>query len=129
MNHDDIFVCTSREMTNGDRDGIPVTLMEAMSAGITVVGTAISGIPELIQHGDNGYLVQANDPIAYADQVEALLASPETRAAVRSGAIETVATRFTTEIVISALEGWLNQETPLAGGTPSPERHREVECV
>ena len=40
-------------------DGIPISLMEAMAAGKPVVGSAISGIPELVQHETNGVLVDA----------------------------------------------------------------------
>lgn len=42
---------------NGDRDGIPVALMEAMAMGVPVLSTYISGIPELITDGYNGFLV------------------------------------------------------------------------
>jgi glycosyltransferase involved in cell wall biosynthesis len=50
-----------------DRDGIPNVLVEAMAAGAPVVATAVSGIPELIAHEENGLLIPPDDPQALAD--------------------------------------------------------------
>src|SRR5262249_11010817 len=82
MNCDDIFVCPSRYMKNKERDGIPVTLLEAMAGGITVVSTRVSGIPELIEHGKNGYLVRQSDPEALANILEELIGDESKRKAV-----------------------------------------------
>src|SRR6185295_11456421 len=49
---------------DGDRDGIPNVLVEAMAMGRPVVSTRVSGIPELIQDGENGRLVEPGDPEA-----------------------------------------------------------------
>lgn len=51
-----MFVLPSVVTRTGDRDGIPVALMEAMALGIPVVSTQVSGIPELIQDGISGHL-------------------------------------------------------------------------
>lgn len=53
----DIFVLPCQVLTDGDRDGIPNVLLEAMAMGVPVISTAISGITELIQSGENGLLV------------------------------------------------------------------------
>lgn len=53
-----MFVLPSVVTRTGDRDGIPVALMEAMALGIPVVSTQVSGIPELIQDGVSGHLAQ-----------------------------------------------------------------------
>jgi len=50
-------------------DGIPVSLIEAMSVGTPVISTTISGIPELIEHGVNGYLAVPGDPESLAEAV------------------------------------------------------------
>lgn len=52
----DLFVLACKRDSNGDQDGIPVVLMEAMALGVPVVSTTISGIPELIVHEENGML-------------------------------------------------------------------------
>jgi glycosyltransferase involved in cell wall biosynthesis len=109
MNHDDIFVTASRYMDDGERDGIPVAILEAMAAGITVVTTPVSGIPELIEHGVNGYLVPANDPPALAHMVEALVTDPWRRAAVSEAARRTVREGFALECSGRLLTEWIGQ--------------------
>ena len=61
FSHSDIFVLPCRIDENGDMDGVPVVLMEAMSFGIPVISTNISGIPELVIDGKTGLLVQPDD--------------------------------------------------------------------
>ena len=58
---------------NGDMDGIPVALMEAMAHKVPVISTYIAGIPELIRDGESGILLAPHDPIAIADAVGTLL--------------------------------------------------------
>ena len=53
-----IFILPCLEAKNGDMDGIPVSLMEAMYLRIPIVSTSISGIPELIQNGKEGLIVE-----------------------------------------------------------------------
>jgi len=71
-----IFVLPSVITESGDRDGIPVSLMEAMAAGTPSVSTRISGIPELIDEGKEGLLVPERDPAALAHALERLLDDP-----------------------------------------------------
>jgi glycosyltransferase involved in cell wall biosynthesis len=72
-----IFVLPCVVASNGDRDGIPNVLLEAMASGVPVVSTPVSGIPELIDAGVNGLLVPPHDPKSLADAIEKLLASKE----------------------------------------------------
>lgn len=68
-----MFVLPSVVTESGDRDGIPVALMEAMAAGTPVVSTRVSGIPELVDHGQEGLLVPERDPKALADAIVQIL--------------------------------------------------------
>jgi glycosyltransferase involved in cell wall biosynthesis len=72
-----IFVLPCVVASNGDRDGIPNVLLEAMASGVPVVSTPVSGIPELIDPGVNGLLVPPHDANSLADAIETLLASRE----------------------------------------------------
>jgi glycosyltransferase involved in cell wall biosynthesis len=67
-----VFCLPCRVLDNGDRDGIPNVLLEAMSCGVPVVSTNVSGIPELIDDGRNGLLIPPDDPAALADAIQRL---------------------------------------------------------
>jgi colanic acid/amylovoran biosynthesis glycosyltransferase len=75
----DVFVLACKQDNNGDMDGIPVVLMEAMSQGIPVVSTRLSGIPELVVHESTGLLVAPGDSADLANQLTRLLASVDLR--------------------------------------------------
>ncbi|HWT11291.1 MAG TPA: glycosyltransferase [Allosphingosinicella sp.] len=74
----DIFLLPSIVAADGDMEGIPVALMEAMAAGVPVVSTFHSGIPELVEHGVSGLLAPERDPAALAEQLRTLIESPST---------------------------------------------------
>ncbi len=80
----DAAVLASHPTPRGKREGIPVALMEAMAAGLPVVATAISGIPELVQAGLTGFLVPSGEPVALADAFARLAADPTLRARMGS---------------------------------------------
>lgn len=61
MSRSDLFVLPCRVDPRGDRDGIPVVLMEAMTAGVPVISGDIPSIRELIQSGENGFLLPPGD--------------------------------------------------------------------
>lgn len=61
---------------SGKMEGIPVALMEAMMSGIPAVATSISGIPELVRHGDTGWLVPPEDVEALADALSQIHRDP-----------------------------------------------------
>jgi colanic acid/amylovoran biosynthesis glycosyltransferase len=73
----DILLAPCVTAGDGDEEGIPNTLREAMAAGLPVIATAHSGIPELIEDGRTGYLVPERDSEALADRVRRLAERPE----------------------------------------------------
>jgi glycosyltransferase involved in cell wall biosynthesis len=72
----DVFVLPCIEAPDGDIDGIPVSLMEAMASGCPVVSTRVSGIPELLAGGEAGLLVDPQDPDALAAAIARLAREP-----------------------------------------------------
>jgi glycosyltransferase involved in cell wall biosynthesis len=75
----DLFVLASVIAADGDRDGLPNVLMEALSQGLPVVSSALPGIGELVEDGDQGLLVPPGDPAALAAALERLIRDPERR--------------------------------------------------
>jgi glycosyltransferase involved in cell wall biosynthesis len=76
----EIFVLPSVRTADGNQDGIPVALMEAMALGLPVLSTWVSGIPELIINEDSGLLVPPASASALAEGMERLLRNAELRA-------------------------------------------------
>ena len=70
----DLFVLASKfDEEIKTQDGIPVAIMEAMSTGLPVITTKISGIPELIEDGVNGFLINPGEVIELANKIEEVL--------------------------------------------------------
>ena len=61
MKSADVFLHHSIQARNGDEEGIPTAIMEAMARGLPVVATRHSGIPELIEHNESGVLVEEKE--------------------------------------------------------------------
>ena len=75
----DLFVLASRTTSDGDRDGIPNVIAEAMSQGLAVVATTSGSIPELVVTDATGCLVEPGNAEAMAAALAALIAAPERR--------------------------------------------------
>ena len=73
----DIFVLPSVVARNGQMEGLPVALMEALAAGIPVVATRLSGIPEIIRDGETGVLAEPADAGSLTRALAAVVADPE----------------------------------------------------
>ena len=75
----DVFVLSCVKAKNGNMDGIPVSLMEAMATGVPVISTKLSGIPELVESGKSGLLVEPKNVIELAEAMENILAGSDLR--------------------------------------------------
>lgn len=78
-----VFVQHSVTAPDGDTEGLPVAILEAMASGLPVVSTRHSGIPDVVSDGETGCLVDEHDTEGMAQSVLALLRDPE--AATRMG--------------------------------------------
>jgi glycosyltransferase involved in cell wall biosynthesis len=79
---------------DGNRDGLPTVLIEAMAVGVPVVATPVTGIPELVEDGVTGLLVQEGDPDALAHALERLLADEALAQDLAAAARRRVEERF-----------------------------------
>jgi len=84
----DVFVLSSRV------EGNPLSVMEAMAAGLPVVSTAVGGVPELVRDGETGLLVPSEDAGALARAVQALMDDPARRRAMGAAARQDAVSRF-----------------------------------
>lgn len=82
------------------REGLPITLLEAMSAGRTVIATKVGGIPEVIRDGENGLLVESGDAAAMAKRLRAVLAGSIDTAKIGGAARDTIAGDFAIEQMV-----------------------------
>lgn len=111
----DGFVLPSVVASDGDMEGIPVALMEAMAVGSPVVSTRHSGIPELIEHEVSGLLAAERDVGDLARQLERLMRDVEGRATRARAARRTVEADFDQRRLDDDLERLLHR---VAHGTP-----------
>jgi glycosyltransferase involved in cell wall biosynthesis len=79
---------------DGNRDGLPTALLEAMALGTPCVSTDVTGIPEVLRDGETGLMVPQRDPAALADAIERLLADPELRVGLAGRARRLVEAEF-----------------------------------
>ena len=82
MEKADLFLAPSVVAADGDSEGIPVVLMEAMAKGLPVISTNHGGIPELVQDHRNGYLVPERDIDALAKTIVEIVRHPDEVAAI-----------------------------------------------
>lgn len=99
----DLFVLASRITEDGDRDGLPNVLMEAQSQALAVLATDLSGVPELIRHGETGWLVPSEDPAALAEALRMLLLDPARRQGLAAAGFARVRRDFTMQAGIADL--------------------------
>lgn len=90
----DIFTLPCRIAADGDRDGLPNVLVEAASQALTLVSTTTSGVPELIESGRHGLLVEPDNAAALAEALGLVMRDPAMRDRLARAAEERVRTDF-----------------------------------
>jgi colanic acid/amylovoran biosynthesis glycosyltransferase len=81
-----ILLAPSVTAKDGNQEGIPVALMEAMAMGLPIISTYHTGIPELVEDDVSGFLVPERDVAALADKISDLVHRPEHWAAIADAA-------------------------------------------
>lgn len=100
----DIFVLPSVKGANGLQEGIPVALMEAMSSGLPVIATKHSGIPELIEDGFSGVLVEEKNTSELSTAIIQCMENPATADSHALNARRKVSLEFSSRVLIDELQ-------------------------
>jgi len=107
------------------REGLPITLLEAMRGARPAVVTRIGGMPEAIEDGVTGRIVEPGDPAAFAAALLTFLEDPTLRAAAGAAAEHRWAAAFTAGRMVAETEA-LYRDAGAAGGAvrvPEEARH------
>ncbi len=109
-----LFVHPSQTAGDGNREGVPNAMLEAMATGLPVLATRHGGIPEAVADGVSGRLVDEGDAAGLAAAALELMASPETYAGYSRAARAAVEEGFALAETIDSLEGHYREAIALA---------------
>jgi glycosyltransferase involved in cell wall biosynthesis len=107
MSEADVFVQHSRVAANGDEEGLPLAILEAMARGCAILSTRHAGIPEAVVHGEGGLLAEENDVEGMREAWERLAEDGALRRRLGAGARTAVERGFTWEHERANLRGLL----------------------
>ncbi|MFQ6550228.1 glycosyltransferase [Aestuariibius sp. 2305UL40-4] len=100
-----VLACPCVIGSDGNRDGMPTVLIEAMALGLPVIATDMVGIPELVRDGETGLLVPDADPQALADALQRATRDADLRAALSARARALIETEYDVTKSASTLRG------------------------
>ncbi len=100
----ELFAISDLKLLLSEKESFGLVLLEAMACGVPGIGTAIGGIPEVIDHGVNGYLVKEHDTDAVAAYAIELLQDEKKLQQFREAAIEAAQTKFCSDKIIEQYE-------------------------
>jgi glycosyltransferase involved in cell wall biosynthesis len=116
LGESDVFLFPSHS------EGLPNAVIEAMAVGLPVVATRVGGLPDLIRHGENGFLVEVGDVAAMTERVVELLSRPDRARQVGQRGRQTVVERCDIERVWPRYAHAIHEAAWRAGRAPAVER-------
>ncbi|CAB3785311.1 D-inositol-3-phosphate glycosyltransferase [Paraburkholderia fynbosensis] len=125
MSEADIFVLPSVTASDGDMEGVPVVLMEAMASGVITVSSRHGGIPELIDHGVSGFLVNERDSVGLAKVIDEISAGMYNLTEIAANARHKIEARFNAHIEAVRL---LEKLTDVCNGNHALPGERSHQC-
>jgi len=126
--HADVFALACEELENGDRDGIPNVILEAMAHELPVAATRAGSTAEAVVHGASGLLSDQGDHVTLARHLEQLARDEGLRRRLAAGAREAVLARFDRERCLPSVVNAL-RENGLIPVSPVEGVHRELRAV
>ena len=112
-----LFLHPSELTENQDQEGIPNSMLEAMSTGLPVAATLHGGIPEAVRDGFSGFLVPERDPAALAAALRRFVQSPDTLQQLGRAASQSVRAEFEQSRAVAKLEACYDEAIQI--GKPS----------
>lgn len=107
--HADVVVLPCVVGSDGNRDGLPVSIIEALACGVPVISTPVTGIPEVVRDGVNGRVVPEADAVSLAGALETLIRDTALRQSLRAGARPSVVDEFDEEKTAARLHTLLQE--------------------
>ena len=101
----DVLEALDVAVSSSDFEGSPLSIMECMEAGKPVVATRVGGVPDLIEQGVHGLLVERRDPSALAASIAEILRDPDRAAEMGARGRERRRSEFDLEVTVRRLEG------------------------
>ncbi len=117
-----VFLHPSELGADGNQEGVPNSMLEAMAVGLPVVATRHGGIPEAVEEGVSGYLVAERDDAALAGAMRRLAQDPDRYAEAGRAAARAAAERFEASRQIEVLEGCYAEAVGMGAGVSAERR-------
>jgi len=115
----------SETLPNQDQEGVPNSVLEAMATGLPVVATRHGGIPEAVEDGRNGFLLNEGDHVGLANAMEQITRSPDLMREMGLRARSTIVNRFAQDAQIDQLESFYEEAISM-NGAAEPERSKRT---
>ena len=103
LRHAKVFAAPCLVGADGNRDGLPTTILEAMASGAACIATPVTGIPEAIRHGETGSLVTSGDADGLAAAIGRLLDRPDERQRLAAAARALIEADFDSRVTARQL--------------------------
>ena len=100
----ELLACADLFLLPSDSESFGLAALEAMASGVPVVGTAVGGLPEVVEHGETGFLAGVGETEQMAEYAVELLSDAARWAAFSQRAREAATTRFGVDVIVPKYE-------------------------
>ena len=114
----DLFFFTGKVARNGDRDGLPNVIPEALSAGVIVVTSSTGGASEALDEGNTGFIRDPQNPLEWVKLTQCLVESPEQVIQLRQDAAKAARRLFDVTRTAEELSSCLLQASSICAQNP-----------